>query len=103
MASLAAGFLWLNTGARLFRLNTLGTMFTGILALALGSFVAGYVWLSLDLNRPVPEGVDEYDRNRQLFILWIGMPLLVLAVCAVVALLAILVSATVLSSGLPGE
>ena len=80
-----------------------GTIFTGVLALAVGVIIAGYFWLSIDLSRPAPEGVDEQSRNYQLFILWIGIPLAVIAVCAAVALLAILLSATVLSSGLPGQ
>jgi hypothetical protein len=103
VASLAAGFIWLETGARLLRLNTLGTMFTGVLALAAGVIIAGYIWLSLDLSRPVPDGVDEQQRNYQLFVLWLGIPLAVIGVCALVALLAIVLSATVLSSGLPGQ
>ncbi|MDP9325200.1 MAG: hypothetical protein M3O87_01510, partial [Candidatus Dormibacteraeota bacterium] len=93
----------LQTGAQLLKLNVLGTMFTGILALALGVIISGYVWLSLDLSRPVPEGVDEQSRNYQLFVLWIGIPLAVIGVCALVALVAILISSTVLSSGLPGQ
>jgi hypothetical protein len=103
VASLAAGFIWLQTGAQLFKLNVEGTIFTGVAALAVGAVIAGYVWLSIDLSRPVPEGVDEQSRNYQLFILWIGMPLLVIGVCALVALVAILISSTVLSSGLPGQ
>jgi hypothetical protein len=102
VASLAAGFIWLQTGAQLLRLNVLGTMFTGVLALAVGIIATGYLWLSIDLSRPVPAGVDERARNYQLLILWLGIPLGVVAVCAVVALLAILISATLLNSGLPG-
>jgi hypothetical protein len=78
-------------------------MFTGVLALAAGIIIAGYIWLSLDLSRPVPDGVDEQQRNYQLFVLWLGIPLAVIGVCALVALLAIVLSATVLSSGLPGQ
>jgi hypothetical protein len=78
-------------------------MFTGVLALAAGVIIAGYIWLSLDLSRPVPDGVDEQQRNYQLFVLWLGIPLAVIGVCALVALLAIVLSATVLSSGLPGQ
>jgi hypothetical protein len=103
VASLALGFAWLQTGAQLLKLNVLGTMFTGVLALAVGAIIAGYTWLSIDLSRPAPEGVDEQARNYQLFILWIGMPLLVIAVIALVALAAIIISSTVLSSGLPGQ
>ncbi|HEV3233443.1 MAG TPA: hypothetical protein VG329_02710 [Candidatus Dormibacteraeota bacterium] len=103
VASLAAGFIWLQTGAQLLKLNVLGTMFTGVAALAVGVIIAGYMWLSIDLSRPVPEGVDEQSRNYQLFILWIGMPLLVIGVCALVALVAVVISSTVLSSGLPGQ
>jgi hypothetical protein len=103
VASLALGFAWLQTGAQLLKLNVLGTMFTGVVALAVGAIVAGYLWLSIDLSRPVADGVDEQSRNYQLFILWIGMPLLVIGVIALVALVAIVVSSTVLSSGLPGQ
>ncbi len=80
-----------------------GTIFTGVLALAVGVIISGYFWLSIDLSRPVPEGVDEQSRNYQLFILWIGIPLAVVAVCAAVAVVALLLSSTVLSSGLPGQ
>jgi hypothetical protein len=73
VASLALGFAWLQTGAQLLKLNVLGTMFTGVVALAVGA------------------------------ILWIGMPLLVIGVIALVALAAIVISSTVLSSGLPGQ
>ena len=80
-----------------------GTIFTGVLALAVGVIISGYFWLSIDLSRSVPEGVDEQSRNYQLFILWIGIPLAVVAVCATVAVVALLLSSTVLSSGLPGQ
>lgn len=78
-------------------------MFTGVVALALGVVIAGYIWLSIDLSRPVPDGVDEQQRNYQLFILWLGIPLGVIVICGMVALLAVIISATVLSSGLPGQ
>ena len=103
VASLAAGFIWLQTGAQLLRLNVLGTMFTGVLALAIGVIAAGYLWLSIDLNKPVPAGVDERGRNAQLLILWLGIPLGVVLLCGIVALLAIVISATALNSGLPSQ
>lgn len=102
VASLGAGFAWSMTGARLLNLHTLATIFTGVIALAVGFLVMGYIWLTLDIGRPVPEGVDEDARNTQLFMLWIGIPLAVLGVCALVALVAVLLSVTVLGSGLPG-
>ena len=63
----------------------------------------GYLWLSLDLSRPPPEGVDDSERTTQLFVLWLGIPLAVIGVCAVVALIAVILGATVLNSGIPGQ
>ncbi|MEA2646838.1 MAG: hypothetical protein QOE92_1921 [Chloroflexota bacterium] len=101
VASLAAGFAWSMTGARFLNLGMLGTISTGVLALAAGILLSGYLWLTLDIGRPVPEGVDEQQRNTQLFVLWLGIPLAVLGICAIVGLVAIVLSATVLGSGLP--
>ena len=103
MASLASGGAWFflgvnNGGALHLRLGFLATILTGIVALAVGVFVAGYLWLALDL-RSTPDGVDPADRQFQLFVLWLGIPLGVLAVCGVVALLSIVVANTVLSGG----
>lgn len=103
VASLACGFLWSLTGARLLHLQVLPTIYTGVIALAVGFIAIGYFWLSLDLARPAPEGVDKDQRDTQLFLLWLGIPLGVIAVCAVVALLAVVLGATALSSGLPGR
>ncbi|HXO67157.1 MAG TPA: hypothetical protein VN863_04105 [Candidatus Dormibacteraeota bacterium] len=102
VASLACGFLWSITGARLLNLRVLPTIYTGVIALAIGFLVMGYLWLSLDLSRPAA-GVDESDRTKQLFVLWLGIPLAVIAVCAVVAIVAVILGATVLSSGIPGQ
>jgi hypothetical protein len=102
VASLAFGFAWSITGARLLNLKVLPTIFTGVIALAIGFLVMGFLWLRLDLSRPAP-GVDEADRRTQLFVLWLGIPLAVIGVCAVVALIAVILGATVLSSGIPGQ
>jgi heme/copper-type cytochrome/quinol oxidase subunit 2 len=102
VASLACGFVWSITGARLLNLRVLPTIYTGVIALAIGFLVMGFIWLSLDLARPAT-GVDESERNRQLFVLWLGIPLAVIGVCAVVALIAVVLGATVLSSGIPGQ
>jgi hypothetical protein len=53
------------------------------------------------MSRPVPEGVDERERNTQLVVLWLGMPLAVLALCGIVMLLAVLVAATLLNASIP--
>ncbi|GAC1331195.1 MAG: hypothetical protein NVSMB17_09090 [Candidatus Dormibacteria bacterium] len=79
----------------------LATIVTGVIALALGFLLMGYLWMALDLNRPLPEGVDEHDRNLQLFMLWMGIPLAVVGVCAVVMILAVVVAGTVLNSNIP--
>ncbi|MFN2462676.1 MAG: hypothetical protein ABR573_02090 [Candidatus Dormibacteria bacterium] len=79
----------------------LATIITGVIALALGFFVMGYLWMALDLNRPLPEGVDEDERNMQLFILWMGIPLSVLAICGVVMIAAVVVAGTVMNVNLP--
>jgi hypothetical protein len=102
VASLVAGFIWLETGARLLHLRSLATMFTGVLALALGFLAMAYLWLSIDLSRPVPESIDESERNTQLLMLWLGIPLLVILICTVVAAVAVVLSLTVLRTGLPG-
>ncbi len=67
-----------------------------MLALLLGFVLIGFVWLSLDLSRAAPTGVDEQGRNYQLFLLWLGIPLIVLAVMLVVGILAIILGATAL-------
>jgi len=101
VASLACGAAWYFTGIRFLRLGVLSTIVTGILALAIGFFLMGYLWLSLDVGKPVAEGVDEDERNTQLFVLWLGIPLAVLGVCALFALLSALVAATVLHADIP--
>jgi len=101
VASLACGFIWTNPGAKLLHLQVLPTIYTGVISLAIGFLLMGYLWLSIDLSRPTPEGLDEGQRNTQLFILWLGIPLAVIGVCAVVAVLAVLLGATVLNSGIP--
>ena len=74
-----------------------------MISLAVGFLLMGYLWLSIDLSRPTPDGVDEADRNTQLFMLWLGIPLAVIGVCVVVAVIAVVLGATVLNSGLPGQ
>lgn len=101
VASLATGAAWYFAGIRFLHLDVLGTIFTGVIALAVGFFVMGYLWLSLDLSRPVPEGVDKDERDAQLFVLWLGIPLAVLAVCGFVALVSVLIAATALRDGIP--
>jgi hypothetical protein len=101
VASLAVGAAWWFLDTRVMHLSALAITFTGVLALALGFFLMGYLWLSIDLGRPVPDGVDADERNAQLFVLWLGIPLGVLAVCGVFALFAVLLAGTVLSSGIP--
>jgi heme/copper-type cytochrome/quinol oxidase subunit 2 len=103
VASLACGFIWTSTGAKLLHLQVVPTIFTGVISLAVGFLLMGFLWLSIDLSRPTPEGLDERDRDTQLYLLWLGIPLAVIGVCAVVALLAVLLGATVLNSGLPGQ
>jgi hypothetical protein len=103
VASLGCGFLWSITGARLLHLQVLPTIYSGVIALAVGFLLMGYLWLSIDLARPLPEGVDSSDRSTQLFMLWLGIPLAVIGVCAVVAVIAVLLGATILSSGIPGQ
>lgn len=102
VASLGCGFVWSITGARLLHLRVLPTIYTGVLALALGFLLMGYLWLSIDLSRATPEGVDEEERKTQLFVLWLGIPLGVIAICAVVAVVAVVIGATVYSTGLRG-
>jgi hypothetical protein len=77
------------------------TIFTGVLALALGFLLMGYLWLSIDLTRPVPEGIDDQARNYQLFFLWLGVPLVVIAMLAVVAAVTILIGHIALPNGVP--
>jgi hypothetical protein len=101
VASLGCGAAWYFTGVRFLHLGVLGTIATGVIALAVGFLLMGYVWMALDLNRPVPEGVDEKAREMQLFVLWMGIPLAVLGVCAVVMVLAVVVAATALNSNIP--
>jgi hypothetical protein len=94
VASLACGFAWFEA-TRFIHVGFYGTIFTGVVALALGFIVMGFLWLTLDIARPVPEGVDEGERNRQLFALWLGIPLGVLLICAVVGVAAIAIGAAV--------
>lgn len=101
VASLACGATWYFTGVRFLRLGVLGTIVTGVIALALGFLLIGYLWLAIDVGRPLPKGVDEQERNTQLFVLWMGIPLGVLAVCAVVMVVAVLVAATALHTNIP--
>jgi hypothetical protein len=85
---------------RVFHLGFLATIFTGIAALAVGFFVTGYLWLSLDLSRPAPPGVDDRQRSYQLFGLWLGLPMLVIGVLSVFAIIAVGIGATVYSNGI---
>ena len=101
VASLACGAAWYFTGVRFLRLGVLGTIVTGVIALAVGFLLIGYLWLAIDVGRPLPEGVDEQERNTQLFVLWMGIPLAVLGVCAIVMVLAVLVAATALHANIP--
>ena len=50
---------------------------------------------------PPPPGVDEKERSYQLFFLWLGIPLVVIFVIAMVAILALVLGPAVFSSGLP--
>ena len=101
VASLACGGAWTFIDLNFLHLGVLPTIITGVLALALGFFLMGFLWLSLDLSRPVPEGVDEHDRSRQLAMLWWGIPLTVVGVCGVVMVLAVVVAGTVLNANIP--
>ena len=103
VASLACGAAWYFSGVRFLHLGVLGTIVTGVLALAVGFLLIGYLWLAIDVGRPLPEGVDEQDRNTQLFVLWMGIPLAVLGICALVMLLAVVVAATALHTNLPAS
>jgi hypothetical protein len=88
---------------QVFHIGLYVTIFSGVLALTIGFILMGYIWLSIDLSRPAPEGVDEKDRNYQLFVLWLGIPVGVMAVCALVAILAAVIGGTVYSTGLHGR
>ncbi|MGI8610611.1 MAG: hypothetical protein ACR2MY_15535 [Candidatus Dormibacteria bacterium] len=101
VASLVCGAAWYFTGVKFLHLGVLGTIVTGVIALALGFLLIGYLWLAIDVGRPLPEGVDEHDRNMQLFVLWMGIPLAVLGLCALVMMLAVVVAATVLHGNIP--
>ena len=101
VASLACGAIWYFTGVKYLRLGVLGTIVTGVIALALGFLMIGYLWLAIDVGRPLPDGIDEHQRNTQLFILWMGIPLGVLGVCAIVMVVAVLVAATALHADIP--
>ena len=74
-------------------------MFSGIAALALGFLLMGFLWLSLDLRRPVPEGVAPEARNYQLYLLWLGIPAVVIAVIALVAVLVLVMGGLAFPSG----
>ena len=102
LASLVLGGIWWGIGVRMLNLGVYATMFSGIAALALAFLLMGFLWLSIDLSRPVPEGVDEAARNYQLFILWIGIPAMVVALIGVVALLALVFGGSVFPRGVPG-
>ncbi|MEA2682442.1 MAG: hypothetical protein QOK05_770 [Chloroflexota bacterium] len=101
MASLATGAAWYFTGIRFLHLGVLATIFTGVIALSVGFFLMGYLWLSIDLSRPAPEGVDHDERSSQLFMLWLGIPVAVVLVCGVFALVSVLIAATALRNGIP--
>jgi hypothetical protein len=101
VASLACGAVWYFTGIKHLHLNLIATIVTGVLALALGFIILGYLWLTLDLGRPVPVGVDADERNTQLVVLWLGIPIAVLLVCALVMVLALVVAATALNAPIP--
>ena len=101
VASLAFGAAWYFSGVRFLRLGVLGTIITGVIALALGFLAMGYLWLAIDVGRPLPEGVDEDERNAQLVILWMGIPLGVLAICGVVMVLAVVLAATAMHVNIP--
>jgi len=101
VASLACGAIWYFTGVRFLHLGVLGTIVTGVIALALGFLLIGYLWLAIDVGRPLPEGVNEQERNTQLFMLWMGVPLGVLGVCAIVMVVAVLVAMTALHTNIP--
>jgi hypothetical protein len=88
---------------RVLHLGLYATIFTGVLALTIGFILMGYLWLSIDLSRPAPENVDEGDRNYQLFVLWLGIPVGVMAVLGLVAIAAAVIGATVYSTGLTGH
>jgi hypothetical protein len=101
VASLACGAAWYFTGIKHLHLNLIVTIVSGVLALALGFIILGYLWLTLDLGRPVPEGVDADQRNTQLMVLWLGIPIAVLLICALVMVLALAVAATALNAPIP--
>lgn len=101
VASLACGAAWYFTGIRHLRLNLVATIVTGVLALALGFVVLGYLWLTLDLGRPVPDGVDADERDTQLVVLWLGIPIAVLLILALVMVVALVVAATALNAPIP--
>jgi hypothetical protein len=101
VASLACGAAWYFTGVRFLHLGVLGTIVTGVIALALGFLLIGYLWLAIDVGKPLPAGVDEQDRNTQLFVLWMGIPLGVLAICGLVMVIAVVVAATALHANIP--
>ena len=100
VASLATGAAWYFTGIKFLHLGLVAIIITGVVALGIGFLLMGYLWLALDVGKPAPEGVDEQDRNTQLFVLWLGIPLGVLAVCGVVMLVAVLVANTALSGNI---
>ncbi|MHB8507117.1 MAG: hypothetical protein ACYDGR_00515 [Candidatus Dormibacteria bacterium] len=113
MASLLCGAAWFGLTQRLtfgfggqtviprvFHLGFLATIVTGVAALALGFLLMGFLWLALDLSLPVPAGVDPIERETQLFVLWLGIPLAVIAVLAVFALIAVVIGRVVYAGGL---
>ena len=101
VASLALGGVWWLAGMKLVHLGPRATIYSGVVALALGFVLMGFLWLSLDLGLPPPPGVDEKERSYQLFFLWLGIPLVVIFVIAMVAILALVLGPAVFSSGLP--
>jgi hypothetical protein len=103
VASLALGAAWWAVGVRMIHLDFRTTMYTGVVALALGFLLMGFFWLSLDLGQPTAAGVDEQARNYQLFFLWLGIPAIVTCVIALVAIASLLLGPVVFGSGLGGR
>lgn len=102
VASLTTGGIWWLVGVQLLHLGWRSIMFTGIVALALGFLLMGFFWLSLDLSRPAPPGVDERERGYQLFFLWLGIPGAVIGVIALVAVLTLLLGPLLYPHGVRG-
>ena len=88
VASLAAGGAWWLLGQQVLHLGFRATIYTGVVALALGFLLMGFLWLSIDLGAIPPEGVDVKGREYQLFFLWLGIPSIVVVLLVVVAIAA---------------